>query len=63
MDDTELRHLTPVVLGIIVLIRTFLSFSLEVEINGHWPWQAAALRNARQQRVADVADGEGRDAR
>lgn len=28
------------VLGLIVLIRTFLSFSLEVEINGHWPWQA-----------------------
>ena len=28
-----------VVLGLIVLIRTFLSFSLEVEINGHWPWQ------------------------
>lgn len=26
------------VLGGIVLIRTFLSFSLEVEINGHWPW-------------------------
>ena len=27
------------VLGGIVLIRTFLSFSLEVEITGHWPWQ------------------------
>lgn len=26
-------------LGIIVLIRTFLSFSLEVEMNGRWPWQ------------------------
>lgn len=26
------------VLGAIVLIRTFLSFSLEVEITGHWPW-------------------------
>jgi uncharacterized membrane protein len=29
------------VLGAIVLIRTFLSFSLEVEIKGRWPWQAA----------------------
>ena len=29
------------VLGLIVLIRTFLSFSLEVEINGRWPWQKA----------------------
>jgi len=27
------------VLGAIVLIRTFLSFSLEVEIDGRWPWQ------------------------
>lgn len=27
------------VLGGIVLIRTFLSFSLEVEIEGQWPWQ------------------------
>jgi uncharacterized membrane protein len=27
------------ILGAIVLIRTFLSFSLEVEITGRWPWQ------------------------
>ncbi len=27
------------VLGLIVLIRTFLSFSLELEVNGRWPWQ------------------------
>lgn len=27
------------VLGLIVLIRTFLSFSLELEISGRWPWQ------------------------
>jgi uncharacterized membrane protein len=30
------------VLGAIVLIRTFLSFSLEVEIEGRWPWQRGA---------------------
>lgn len=30
------------VLAGIVLIRTFLSFSLEVEIDGRWPWQKAA---------------------
>lgn len=30
------------VLGGIVLIRTFLSWSLEVEIEGRWPWQRAA---------------------
>ena len=28
-----------VVLAAIVLIRTFLSFSLELEITGRWPWQ------------------------
>ncbi|AKQ43399.2 hypothetical protein CP97_11145 [Aurantiacibacter atlanticus] len=33
------------VLGVIVLIRTFLSFSLEVEIDGKWPWQHAAAKN------------------
>ena len=26
-------------LGLIVLIRTFLSFSLETEIEGKWPWR------------------------
>lgn len=28
------------VLGLIIVVRTFLSWSLEVEINGRWPWQA-----------------------
>jgi uncharacterized membrane protein len=37
------------VLGIIVLVRTILSFTLTVEIEGRWPWQP--LRAA-------VADGE-----
>jgi uncharacterized membrane protein len=31
------------VLAGIVLIRTFLSFSLEVELTGRWPWQAQRL--------------------
>jgi uncharacterized membrane protein len=34
------------VLGLIVLIRTFLSFSLEVEIDGRWPWRRAGLEQA-----------------
>lgn len=33
------------VLAGIVLIRTFLSFSLEVEIEGHWPWQRASRKS------------------
>jgi uncharacterized membrane protein len=27
------------VLAVIVLVRTFLSFSLEVELEGRWPWE------------------------
>ena len=38
------------VLGGIVLIRTFLSFSLQLEVTGYWPWQ-----KARQQQAADAA--------
>ncbi len=48
------------VLGGIVLIRTFLSFSLEVEITGRWPWQkrtAAPTPEATRAPRADTADG------
>ena len=27
------------ILGIIILIRTFLSFALYLEVEGHWPWE------------------------
>jgi uncharacterized membrane protein len=30
------------ILALLVVIRTFLSFSLELEITGRWPWQSAA---------------------
>ena len=40
------------VLGGIVLIRTFLSFSLQLEVTGYWPWQAA---RARGQQAATTA--------
>lgn len=36
------------VLAGIVLIRTFLSWSLEVEIEGRWPWQRAAAEGERR---------------
>ena len=36
------------VLALIVLIRTFLSFSLEVEIKGHWPWRDSQMRSRRE---------------
>ena len=35
------------VLGIIVLIRILLSFSLEVEIDGFWPWRRWQLARSR----------------
>ena len=34
------------VLAAIVLVRTFLSFALEAEIEGHWPWQRRAAERA-----------------
>jgi len=38
------------VLAIIVLIRTFLSFTLELEIDGRWPWQR---QTGRAERLTD----------
>ena len=35
----ELNFTTVGVLALVVLIRTFLSFTLEVELTGNWPWQ------------------------
>jgi uncharacterized membrane protein len=42
-------------LAAIVVIRTFLSFSLETEIEGCWPWQRAA-KNASAQSIVE-SDG------
>lgn len=33
----NLQHVA--LLGLLVVIRTFLSFSLEIELNGHLPWR------------------------
>ena len=38
------------VLAVIVVIRTFLSFSLELEITGRWPWQKKPDAGATQTR-------------
>ena len=35
------------VLGLIVLIRTFLSMALQVELEGRWPWQRAETPPSR----------------
>jgi uncharacterized membrane protein len=39
-------------LAVIVAIRTTLSFTLEVELNGRWPWQHAAT-SVEQRAAAD----------
>ncbi len=36
------------VLAVIVLIRTFLSFTLELEITGRWPWQKVPEKETAQ---------------
>lgn len=38
------------VLGLLVIIRTFLSWSLVVEIEGRWPWQKKADANKAEKR-------------
>lgn len=41
-------------MSLIVAIRTFLSFTLEVEIGGRWPWYAPETA-PRQREGMDVA--------
>ena len=49
-----------VILGLIVLIRTVLSFSLEIEIEGVAPWRRAMVSGAgRIRQAAAKADTEG----
>jgi len=35
------------VLGLLVLIRTFLSWSLTIEMEGRWPWQVRSATNTQ----------------
>jgi uncharacterized membrane protein len=36
------------ILGLLVLVRTFLSWAMSVELEGQWPWQANAHRGAER---------------
>jgi uncharacterized membrane protein len=38
-----------IVLAIIVLVRTVLSISIDVEIDGRWPWRAAEAGGGRRE--------------
>jgi len=51
--DLNIQNL--LVLGLLVLIRTFLSWSLEVELEGMWPWQRHRLA-AQGERAAGKPD-------
>ena len=42
------------VLGLLVLVRTFLSWALEVEINGEWPWQRSRLHKGEPPRSDEL---------
>jgi uncharacterized membrane protein len=44
------------VLGLLVVVRTFLSWSLEVEISGRWPWQRAGSLPTAAAGAVDEAD-------
>jgi len=46
------------VLGLIVLIRTFLSTALQVELEGRWPWQRASESTSPSSRTQPLrSDG------
>ena len=45
------------ILAIIVAIRTFLSWALELELSGHWPWQR---RDSRPREDASAGANEVR---
>jgi uncharacterized membrane protein len=38
------------ILGVLVIVRTFLSWSIVVEIEGRWPWRGARLVPGRLER-------------
>lgn len=43
------------VLGLLIVIRTFLSIEIEMEIDGRWPWQTSAPAEAQ------VAAGQSKE--
>jgi uncharacterized membrane protein len=51
VDPTPASALT---LGIIVLVRTFLSFSLEIELEGVVPWRRAAVKAPADEGVGEI---------
>jgi uncharacterized membrane protein len=46
------------ILGALVVVRTFLSWSLVVELEGRWPWQPAVVAT-QAERAAAIDDRKG----
>jgi uncharacterized membrane protein len=47
------------VLGLLVLIRTFLGWSLAVEIEGRWPWQSRSEKHVPNEPTMKLTSKEG----
>ncbi|MCR9293504.1 MAG: DUF1622 domain-containing protein [bacterium] len=50
------------VLGLIVLIRTVLSMALQVELEGHWPWQKTSQRGQLPTRLEAASPQQANDS-
>ena len=50
-----------IVLAIIVLVRTVLSLSIDVEIDGRWPWQAAQQAGLTETGLAGTSSAPRRN--
>ena len=50
-------------LGLIVLVRTFLSFSLEIELEGSLPWRRGSTGSGRPLQPASSTDQDERNDR
>jgi uncharacterized membrane protein len=53
--DPTLEHIAT--LGLLVVVRTFLSWSIILELEGRWPWQKPAGREASAVTEAPAAGG------
>lgn len=51
-------------LGVLVVVRTFLAWSIVVELNGRWPWQLGpgAFSRSRSRANSPMSDGQSDSA-
>lgn len=52
----DLTLLNIATLGALVLVRTFLGWTLSVEVEGHWPWQHAQETDPGSTALADTRE-------